>query len=203
MSDGSVPSPPSAPGPAGPPPGAAGPPPGWPGQLPGQQSSGQQPIGQPVAGPPPGYGPPPGAPGAYGPAATAPAATSGSSGVSVSAGVAWSLVSIAAIALAVSLNEDGDNGWGRIGVWAGFAIVAAVATLAPAVRDQLNLKSTLAWQIGVAGAAGLAAFWILFVLPSISQNVSFLATVGCAAGGLAAWLAPGRPGNAEAAGQTW
>ena len=124
-------------------------------------------------------------------------------GASLSAGVAWSLVSIAAIALAVSLNEDGDNGWGRIGVWAAFAITAAVATLAPALRDQLNLKSTLAWQVGVAGAAGLAAFWVLFVLPSITQNVSFLATVGVAAGGLAAWVAPGRPGNPEAAGSTW
>ncbi|MBA3281718.1 MAG: hypothetical protein H0U29_05760, partial [Acidimicrobiia bacterium] len=122
------------------------------------------------------------------------------SGVRVSATVVWSLISIVSLALAVSLEEDGDNGWGRIGVWAGFALAAAVITLAPALRSQLNLSGERAWQVAVAGGVGLAGFWVLFVLPSISQNVSFLATVGCAAGGLAAWLAPGRPNPGP---QTW
>lgn len=203
MSEGSIPVPPPEPadGPTSTTPGQPGPPPGWPGQH--AQPAGQSaPGGQPAAGPPPGYGqpaggPPPGyAPHGY------PQSAATSSGVKLAGGVWWSLASIAAIALAVSLFEDGDNGWGRIGVWAGFAIAAAVVTLAPVLGDQLNLPRERAWQLAVAGGVGLAAYWVLFVLPSISQNVSFLATIGCAAGVLAAWLAPGRPGTSST-GQTW
>ena len=181
MSDPSPPSS-SSPGPGWPPPGQAGQPPQpGPPPQPGQQQ------------PPPGYGPPAG----YGPP---------SGGVTVGIGLWLGLAAIVAMALAVSLNEDGDNGWGRIGVWAAFAIVAAVATLAPALGRQLNLSTERAWQVGAAGAAGLAGFWVLFVLPSISQNTSFLATVACAAGIGAAWIAPGRPsggGDASAQGEWW
>lgn len=149
--------------------------------------------------PPPGYSPPPvhGPPPGFGPPAE-------SGGVKVGAPTLLSIVSIAAVALAVSLEEDGRNGWEDIGVWAGFAIVAAVATLAPSLRSNLSLDTSRAWQIGLGGAIGLAAFWVLFILPSIQQNVSFLATVGVVAGGLAVWLAPGRPDpSASSPGQTW
>ena len=146
--------------------------------------------------PQPGYGPPPGF--------AQPAQPAEGGGVKVGAPTLLSIISIAAIALAVSLEEDGRNGWEDIGVWAGFAIVAAVATLAPSLRSNLSLETSRAWQIGVAGAIGLAAFWVLFILPSIQQNVSFLATVGVVAGGLAVWLAPGRPEpSASGPGQSW
>lgn len=180
-------------------------------QVPGQPAGAHAQPAQPVppagahpgapgeaAGYPPGYAPPPG----YGPPPgfAHPAPTSG---VKVGGAVMWSLLSIAAIALAVSLEEDGQNGWESIGVWAGFAIVAAVATLVPAVRSNLNIDATRAWQISVAGAVGLASFWVLFVLPVIERNVSFLATLGVVAGGLAAWLAPGRPAPGPGADQSW
>lgn len=217
MSEGSTPapSPDPASGATSATPGQQGPPPpGWdaaPGHAPpGQPGSGGHPVagpppgyGQPGGGPPPGYGQPAsGPPPGYGPPQGYPQPAVAPSGVKLAGGVWWSLLAIVAIALAVSLFEDGDNGWGRIGVWAGFAIAAAVVTLAPALGEQLNLSAERAWQLAVAGGVGLAAFWVLFVLPSISQNVSFLATVGCAAGGLAAWLAPGRAGTASS-GQTW
>lgn len=133
--------------------------------------------GPSVAPPPPGAAPAP-APASAGPPLASP----------------WlGLVSVACVAVAVSLNEDGDNGWGRIGVWAGFAIAAAALTLAPAVRRQVSLAPDTAWRVATAGAIGLAGYWVLFVLPRIEMNVSFLATVGCAAGMFAAWQAPGRP----------
>lgn len=181
---------PTQPAPGGPPPGYAGPPPGQPaGPPPGQPQHPQHPqhlqAGQPIA-PPPGWNPAMGQPGQPGPTAAA-------GGTKLGAPALLSIVSIAAMALAVTIEEDSDNGWGRIGVWAGFAIFAAVLTLAPAIREQVNLTVEKAWQVGVAGAAGLAAFWVLFVLPSISMNVSFAATVGVVAGLLAAWMAPGRP----------
>lgn len=177
MSDGTPPNqPPPTPAPPpghGPPPGYGAPPPGY-------------------GGPPPGYGaPPPGYP--------APPA---SGDTKVAAATWWALLAVVAIALAVSLPEDGDSGWGRIGVWAGFAIAAAVATLVPALRSSLNLGEERAWQVAVAGGVSLAGYWVLFVLPAITMNVSFLATVGCAAGGIAAWLAPGRP-RPSAGEPTW
>ena len=103
------------------------------------------------------------------------------------------LLAVACVALAVSIEEDGDHGWGRIGVWAAFAIGCAVLTLAPAVRNQVSLAPDTAWRVATAGAVGLAGYWVLFVLPRIEMNVSFLATLGCAAGIFAAWQAPGRP----------
>ncbi len=142
---------------------------------------------------PAGYGPPPGF-----------AAAESSSGTKVGAGLLWSLLAAIALAVAVSVKEDGQNGWERIGVWAGFAIVAALATAAPAIRSNLNLDAEKAWKVAAAGAVGLAAFWVLFILPSIERNVSFVATLGCVAGAVAAWTAPGRPRPApDDRGQTW
>lgn len=159
-------------------------------------------TGQP-GGPPPGYGPPGygGAPG-YQPSG-GPA--SGSTGT-VPGSTWWALLAVVAIAVAVSVPEDGSNDWKSIGVWAGFAVAAALATLAPAARASLKLSTERAWQVAAGGFAGLAAFWILFVLPNISQNTSFVATVGVAAAGLAVWAAPGRPSDGQAcgsAGEWW
>lgn len=116
-------------------------------------------------------------------------------------GTAWfGLAAVVAVAVAVSVKEDGTNGWSRFGVWAGFAIACAVLTLAPVVRAQFGLSGATAWRLATAGGVGLGVYWVLFVLPWIEQNIGFLATIGCAAGIYAAWTAPGRPpsGRAEA-----
>ncbi len=164
-----------------------------------------QPGHYPTAGyPPQGYGP---ATGGY-PPAPAPSDPFGGTGAAAVGASTWlALASVVAMALAVSLKEDGDNGWGRIGVWAGFAIAAAVLTLLPTIGRQMNLTAVRAWRGAAAGAGGLAAFWVLFVLPAISMNVSFAATLGVAAGVGAAWLAPGRPepsgSTGRSGGETW
>ena len=143
-------------------------------------SDGSSPSSPQHQGPPPGYG---GFPPASSPFGSSPA------GVSL-----WlALASIAGMALAVTLEEDGDNDWGRIGVWAAFAIAAAALTLVPVVGRSMNLSQDTAWKVGAGGAVGLVAFWVLFVLPSISMNVSFLATVAVVAGAAAVWSADGRP----------
>lgn len=161
--------------------------------APGSQQTYDQAAAQQVYAPPPGFGPPPGF--------SQPAE---SSSVKIGAPMLYSAISVVAIVLAVSLKEDGRNGWDDIGVWSGFAIAAAAATMAPSLRSNLSMGVSRAWQVGLGGAVGLAAYWILFVLPAIERNVSFLATVGVVAGGLAVWLAPGRPdAPADGAGQTW
>lgn len=183
-----------------------GPPPGWtppPGQGVSQPPAPQPPAPQPGQ---PGYGPPPGygqAPGGYptGPGTGPP----GGSTSTVSGSTWWALLAVVGIAVAVSVPEDGSNEWKSIGVWAGFAIAAALATLVPAARDSLKLAPERAWQVAAGGFVGLAFFWILFVLPSISQNISFVATMAVAAAGLAVWSAPGRPsdGPGTSSGGEW
>ena len=42
-------------------------------------------------------------------------------------------------------------------------------------------------------AVTFALMWVLFILPNIHLNVSFLATVGVAAAALAVWTSPGNP----------
>ena len=98
------------------------------------------------------------------------------------------VVAIAAIVVGLLVKEsDGDgspsvNLWDRTSapLWSIVAIVAAVATLLPALRSVVNLPAKLAWTIAAIGAAYLVFWWVLFVLPSISLNVAFLVTIGVA-----------------------
>lgn len=147
----------------------------------------------PGYGPPHGYGPPPG----YGQTGGYPATQASSSGsaASISASTWWGLLAVVAMVLAVSIPEDGGNQWKAAALWAGFAIVAALLTLAPSAGAGLKLTQERAWQVAAGGLGGLVAYWVLFVLPAISKNVSFLATVAVVAGGLAVATAPGRPSS--------
>jgi hypothetical protein len=153
----------------------------------------------PIAPPPPGYSQP--APGYQQPGAPVPAAATApaASGVKLSGTALLSLLSAAGLAAAVFLKEDKVQGWDQYGVWGIFAIVAALATMAPSMAAQFKLTPTRAWQAAVAGALGVALFWVLLIVPSIEKNLSFVATAAMVLAGLAAWLAPGRPAPAEGA----
>ena len=96
------------------------------------------------------------------------------------------------IVLALFLKEDGTSLWSDLGVaWSLFALVAVVLCLLPAVSKAVNLTERQAWQIAAIAAGALVFWWVLFVLPVINRNVSFLATLGVAAAGVAVWLSPG------------
>lgn len=152
---------------------------------------------------PPSSPPVPGAPAAHPGSVPAPTPTAPSTGSKL-AGAAWlSLAAAAGLAVAVWVEEDNSSGWDRYGVWGIFAIVAALATAAPLLRDALKLGAERAWQVAAGGAVGLAAFWVLLILPSIEANLSFVATIACAAGVLAAWLAPGRPAPPDRTDERW
>lgn len=172
-----------------------------PSQAPPPQGSPVPAYGPPGSQPPPGYGPSPAAPApgaqpppGYGPPGGYPAQP-GPAASTMAASTWWALLAVVATALAVSIPEDGSNDWKSIQVWAGFAVVAALATLAPTARANLKLSAERAWQVALGGAVALGAFWVLFVLPDIGRNVSFAATIGVAAAGLAVASAPGRPSS--------
>lgn len=99
---------------------------------------------------------------------------------------------VTATLLGLSVPASGFVLW-RIGAWAVFAAVCAVALFAPLLRTSIG--ELRAWQVTAAAAAGLALAWLVFGLPRVETNSGFLLTVGAATGGLAAWLAPGRPAS--------
>jgi hypothetical protein len=104
------------------------------------------------------------------------------------------------------VEEDGRNAWDSVNAWGAVAILGALLTLAPAARGSLNLTAHRAWQIAACGAAALALFWVLFVLPAAGSNTSLITTVGAAAGIVAVWMAPGREDAARPAppqGSSW
>jgi hypothetical protein len=117
--------------------------------------------------------------------------------VKLAGGALLGLVAAGGLAAAVFMKEDDVQGWDNYGVWGIFAIVAALATAAPSMVGQGTLNRERAWQISVAGAVGVALFWILMILPSIEKNLSFVATAATVLAGLAAWTAPGRPAPRE------
>ncbi|PZS26853.1 MAG: hypothetical protein DLM58_19945 [Pseudonocardiales bacterium] len=169
----------------GPQAGYAGPPQGYP-------PAGYPPAGYPPAGYPPAGYPPAG----YPPAGYSPAGYSPPRPPIPRIMIAiWALagLSVAAVALGLSIKEHNVNAWVSVHAWGAVAIVGAVLTAAPAFGAAAHVSAARSWPVAVAGAATLAFFWILFVLPGVGSNTTLLATLGVAAGIAAAWIAPGRP----------
>ena len=116
-------------------------------------------------------------------------------------GLVLGIVAVAAIVIGLFIKESDGAGapsvnlWDRTSapLWSIVAIVAAVATVLPALHTALNIPVKLAWTIGAVGAAYLVFWWVLFILPSISLNVAFLVTLGVVAGVAAVWTSGDNP----------
>jgi hypothetical protein len=89
--------------------------------------------------------------------------------------------------------ENGDIGAQNIKLWTVFVLASVALLFTPIVKKVFRLDPLRAWQFAVAGASGLGFAWVAFLLPSIDSNQAFFGTLAAAAGGLAAWTAPGRP----------
>jgi hypothetical protein len=122
--------------------------------------------------------------------------------VTVTLGLALGVVAVAAIVSGLFIKESDTAGapsanlWDRTSapLWSIVAIVAAVATLLPALHTALNIPVKLAWTIGAVGAGYLVFWWVLFVLPNnISLNVAFVVTLGVVAGVAAVWTSGENP----------
>jgi hypothetical protein len=118
----------------------------------------------------------------------------------------FAAASLVAVAIGISVPEDGHNAWHTVKAWGAVALVAAALTLAPSVGSAVGLSAYRAWQVAAGGAAGLALYWVLFVLPDVAKNTSLITTLGVAAGIVVAWIAPGRNaalGASPPAGPSW
>jgi len=128
-------------------------------------------------------------------------ATKGGPNVNLSPEIVLGIVAVLGVVLGLVLKVEPKFGaspttsdgkvklWDAMGwPWSILAIVAAVATLVPAVRGAINVSEKLASTITMVAAAALVFWWVLFVLPVISLSTGFLATVGVAAGVGAVWL---------------
>lgn len=113
-------------------------------------------------------------------------------GLNINPPIVVGLLGVVGLVLAIFLKEAGTNLWDALSeAWAIFAIVAAVLALVPSFGSALSLRQRVAWQIGAASVGALLLWWVLFILPNIARNTSFLATLAIAALAIGVWLSPG------------
>jgi hypothetical protein len=97
------------------------------------------------------------------------------------------------VLLGLSVPFDSTNGWSAHTAWAIFAALAAIVAVTPLVTSSGDRPPRTVFNIGAAGAAGLFAYWLLLVLPSVGSNEGFVLTVGTALAVAAVWWSPTRP----------
>jgi hypothetical protein len=108
----------------------------------------------------------------------------------------YALLALASAAFAtiwLVWRENDKFGAERLKLWTVFVLASVALLFAPIVKKVFRIDAQRAWQFAVGGASGLGFAWVAFLLPDISSNQAFFGTLAVAAGGLAAWTAPGRP----------
>jgi hypothetical protein len=107
------------------------------------------------------------------------------------AGAGLTAVSLVLLQLGLALRFDSDSFWTTVPLWSAFATVATLLGLLPSAGRLLGarLGQGTAWQVAAGGLTGLAAFWVLVVLPRADSDRGFLLTAALAALGAALWMA--------------
>ena len=112
-------------------------------------------------------------------------------------GLGLVLASLVLLELGLGLRFGGESFWSDIPLWSAFATVCAVlglaasASLLPGGR---RIGAGTAWRVAAGGLVGLAAFWVLVVLPVVATDRGFLITAALACLGGALWIGPARKG---------
>ena len=105
------------------------------------------------------------------------------------------LASLVLLELGLGLRFGSESFWSDIPLWSAFATactvlgLAASASLLPGGR---RIGAGTAWRIAAGGLVGLAAFWVLVVLPVVASDRGFLLTAALACLGGALWTGPAR-----------
>jgi hypothetical protein len=109
------------------------------------------------------------------------------------AGLGLTVLSVVLLELGLTLGFGGESYWSAVTFWSAFATVCALlgllafAAFYPAGNRS---RSGPAWRVGAAGLVGLAAFWLLVVLPAVATDRGFVLTAALAALGGALWIGP-------------
>ncbi|WP_091066926.1 hypothetical protein [Klenkia brasiliensis] len=74
------------------------------------------------------------------------------------------VVGLVLLVVGLSLSVLGATLWSAATAWSVFAVLAGLVALVPHVPSRGGLSRGQAWQVGAAGAGGLALFWLLVVV---------------------------------------
>jgi hypothetical protein len=115
----------------------------------------------------------------------------------VLAGLGLGVLGLVLLELGLALAFGNESLWSVLPTWSAFATVAIVVALLPLVLHWVPSAPApgRTWRIGLAGAVGVGAFWVLVALPLVASDRGFLLTAGPALAAAAVWLAPGRGGE--------
>jgi len=104
------------------------------------------------------------------------------------------LLALVLLEVGLALHFDTRSLWDVVPTWSAFATVATLLVLVPSVARLAGraLPGQAGWRVAAAGAAALAVFWVLVVLPVAASDRGFWLTAALGAAGAAAWLTPGR-----------
>jgi hypothetical protein len=107
------------------------------------------------------------------------------------AGAGLAVLSLVLLQLGLALRFDTDGFWTTVPLWSAFATLATLLGLLPSAGRLLGTRLTpgTAWKVAAGGLTGLAAFWVLVVLPRADSDRGFLLTAALAALGAALWIA--------------
>lgn len=112
-------------------------------------------------------------------------------------GLGLVLASLVSLELGLGLRFGTESFWSDIPLWSAFATVCAVlglAASAPLLPGGRRIGAGTAWRVAAGGLVGLAAFWVLVVLPVVASDRGFLITAALACLGGALWIGPARKG---------
>jgi hypothetical protein len=110
-------------------------------------------------------------------------------------GLSLAVVSLVLLELGLALDFGLNSYWSVVPLWSAFAtLCAALGVLAFAAFYPAGnrLRSAAVWRVAAGGLVGLAAFWLLVVLPAVDTDRGFLLTAALAALGGALWIGPRR-----------
>ncbi|MGY1663650.1 hypothetical protein ACI78Q_20670 [Geodermatophilus sp. SYSU D00705] len=107
------------------------------------------------------------------------------------AGTGLVVVSLVLLQLGLALPFGTDGFWTTVPLWSTFATLATLLGLLPSAGRLLGgrLGAGTAWKVAAGGLTGVAAFWVLVVLPRADSDRGFLLTAALAALGAAVWIA--------------
>jgi hypothetical protein len=110
-------------------------------------------------------------------------------------GLGLAVLSLVLLELGLSLDFGVESYWSAVPLWSAFATlcgVLGVLAFGASYPAASKLRSSAMWRIAAGGLVGLAAFWLLVVLPVVASDRGFLLTAALGALGAALWIGPGR-----------